>query len=133
MQGVSCMSNLLDYYNNKQIERLSVGKTFPGFRAGDSVQVTLRIVDSGSERLQKFLGLCIKRKNRGLNSSFVLRKVDKNGGSVERLFHLYSPVIKEIEVKRYGAVRRAKIYYIRNVFGKAAKIKERRKVISNRN
>lgn len=121
------MSKLLQEYNEKQLEKVSAGKAFPHFRAGDTVEIMIRIVDGANERLQKFVGLCIKRRNRGLHSSFLLRKVNKSGGAVERLFPLYSPTIKAMKVIRYGIVRRAKIYYIRNLFGKAARIKERRK------
>ena len=120
------MSNLLEEYNNEQIKKLSHGKVFPNFRAGDTLEITIRIIYAENERLQKFTGLCIKRKNRGLHSSFTLRKVNKNGGAVERSFQLYSSLLTEIKVVKYGIVRRAKIYYIRNLFGKAARIKERK-------
>ncbi|MBQ4875416.1 MAG: 50S ribosomal protein L19 [Rickettsiaceae bacterium H1] len=122
------MFNLLEEYNNEQMKKLSEGKQIIDFRAGDTLELVLRVAYGENERLQRFTGLCIARKNRGLHSSFILRKVDKNGGAVERLFPLYSPVIKEMKVIRYGAVRRAKIYYIRNLFGKAARIKERKKI-----
>ncbi len=120
------MSNLLEEYNNKQIEKLSADKSFPDFRAGDTLELKIRVVYEGNERIQKFVGLCISKKNRGLHSSFVVRKVNKNGSAVERLFPLYSPVIQEFKVIKYGIVRRSKIYYIRKLFGKAARIKERR-------
>ena len=121
------MKNLLEQYNDKLLEKLSNGKVIPEFRAGDTLSVMIRISDiNGNERIQNFTGLCIRRRTRGLHSAFVLRKVSKNGGAVERLFPLYSPMIKEIKVVKYGIVRRAKLYYIRKLFGKAARIKERR-------
>ncbi len=122
------MTNLLEEYNTQLLEKLSNGKTIPDFRAGDTVSVMVRIIDiNGNERLQNFTGLCIRRRNRGVHSAFVLRKVNKNGGAVERLFPLYSPMLQEIKVTKYGIVRRAKLYYIRELFGKAARIKERRR------
>ncbi|MBS0236779.1 MAG: 50S ribosomal protein L19 [Proteobacteria bacterium] len=118
--------NLLQQYNQKQISKLSEGKAIPDFRAGDTVRVHLEIVEGANKRVQMFEGLCIARKNRELGSSFTVRKMSGDEG-VERTFPLYSPRVKKVEIVRSGKVRRAKLYYIRNLRGKAARIKERAK------
>ena len=101
-----------------------VGKNIPDFRAGDTVIVKVRVKEGNRERLQAFEGVVIARRNRGLNSSFTVRKVS-HGEGVERVFQLYSYVIESITVKRLGDVRRAKLYYLRDRAGKAARIKEK--------
>jgi len=119
------MVNLVEQYEQKQIERLSAGKQIPEFQAGDAVRVHVRIVEGKNERIQAFEGLCIARKNRGVNSSFTVRKIS-HGEGVERVFPLYSPRVEKIEVVRRGVVRRAKLYYMRALTGKAARIQEKR-------
>ena len=99
-------------------------KTFPDFRAGDSVCVYVKVKEGDRQRIQKFEGVVIARRNNGFNSSFVVRKISYGEG-VERTFHLYSQQIDEIKVTRFGKVRRAKLYYLRNKSGKKARIKER--------
>src|SRR5690625_323103 len=106
------------------MQRLTEGKTIPEFGPGDSVVVNVNVVEGTRKRVQAFEGVVIAKRNRGLNSSFIVRKIS-SGESVERTFQLYSPQIASIEVKRRGAVRRAKLYYLRNRSGKAARIKEK--------
>ncbi len=116
--------NALQQFEQAQIEKLAETKKIPAFEAGDTVRVQVRIVEGNKERLQAFEGVCIARKNRGLNSSFTVRKVS-HGEGVERVFPLYSVRVEAIELVRRGVVRRAKLYYMRQRFGKAARIKER--------
>jgi large subunit ribosomal protein L19 len=97
----------------------------PEFRAGDTLDVHVRVIEGDKERIQIFSGVCIKRAGRGVNATFTVRKIS-NGVGVERIFPLHSPRIAKIEVKRQGKVRRAKLYYLRNLQGKAARIKEKR-------
>lgn len=99
-------------------------KTIPAFRAGDSVVVQVKVKEGNRERLQAFEGVVIARRNRGLNSSFTVRKVS-HGEGVERVFRLYSPLIASINIKRRGDVCRAKLYYLRNLQGRKAKIREK--------
>ncbi|QHG92499.1 50S ribosomal protein L19 [Coxiella endosymbiont of Amblyomma sculptum] len=99
-------------------------KDIPLFRSGDNVVVHIRIKESDRERLQAFEGIVIARRNRGLNSSFTVRKIS-HGEGVERVFQLYSPLIASISVKRRGNVRRAKLYYLRNLQGRKARVKEK--------
>lgn len=108
----------------RQIESESMQRKVPEFRTGDTVAVQVRIKEGERERLQAFEGVVIARRNRGLSSSFTVRKVS-HGEGVERVFHLYSPLVQEILVKRRGDVRRAKLYYTRALSGKAARIKEK--------
>jgi large subunit ribosomal protein L19 len=96
----------------------------PEFRAGDNLAVYVKVIEGNKERLQLFSGVCIKRHNDGINSTFTVRKIS-NGIGVERIFPLHSPRIDKIEVTRRGRVRRAKLYYLRNLQGKAARIKEK--------
>ena len=117
--------NLLERYRAKQIERLSAEKVIPDFIAGDQVAVSVEITEGTTKRIQIFEGLCIARKNRGAASTFTVRKLASNGVGAERVFPLYSPRIKNIKVLRLGKVRRAKLYYMRALRGKAARIKER--------
>jgi len=116
--------NLLAQYNQKTLDKAAGGKVVPEFRAGDTLKVAIRIAEGANERIQMFEGVCIARKNRGVGSSFTVRKISHNEG-VERVFHLYSPKVEGIEVVKYGVVRRAKLYYMRDLRGKAARIKER--------
>jgi large subunit ribosomal protein L19 len=96
----------------------------PDFRPGDTVIVHVRVIEGDKERIQIFQGVCIKRKGGGINETFTVRKIS-NGVGVERIFPLHSPRLAKIEVKRKGKVRRAKLYYLRKLKGKAARIKER--------
>jgi len=116
------MMNIIEKLNKKSLEGLN--KDIPTFSVGDTVKVNVRIVEGSKERIQAFEGLCIARKNRGLNSSFTVRKISSNEG-VERKFPLYSPKIESITLVRKGAVRRSKLYYMRDLKGKAARISER--------
>lgn len=112
------MSNLI-----KEIETEQMEKAIPEFSPGDTVEVKVRVKEGSRERLQSFAGVVIAKKNRGLNSSFTVRKIS-HGEGVERVFQTYSPIVSDVIVNRRGAVRRAKLYYLRNLRGKAARIKE---------
>src|ERR1700726_3472169 len=116
--------NLLQQLEAEQVGRLVAERPVPPFQPGDTVKVSLRVVEGERERIQAFEGVCIARKNAGINSNFTLRKISYGEG-VERIFPLYSPRITAIEVVRRGAVRRAKLYYLRELRGKAARITER--------
>ena len=113
------MSNIID-----QLEAEQMTREVPAFGAGDTVVVQVKVKEGERERLQAFEGVVIAKRNRGLNSSFTVRKIS-NGEGVERVFQTYSPAVDSIEVKRRGDVRRAKLYYLRNLRGKAARIKEK--------
>ena len=97
----------------------------PAFRAGDTLRVNVRVKEGDKERLQAFEGVCIARRGSGVSETFTVRKIS-NGVGVERIFPVHSPMLGDIQVVRRGVVRRAKLYYLRNLRGKAAKIKERR-------
>ena len=114
--------NLIQQLENEEIERL--GKTIPEFAPGDTVIVSVNVVEGTRKRVQAYEGVVIAKRNRGLNSSFIVRKIS-SGEGVERTFQLYSPLIAGIEVKRRGDVRRAKLYYLRDLSGKAARIEEK--------
>ncbi|MFA7250882.1 MAG: 50S ribosomal protein L19 [Bacteroidales bacterium] len=103
-------------------------KNFPDFKSGDTITVTYKIKDENKERLQKFRGVCIQRKGSGVSETFTVRKMS-NGVGVERIFPYTSPFIDAIEVNKYGKVRRARIFYLRKLTGKKARIKERRVVL----
>jgi large subunit ribosomal protein L19 len=103
-------------------------KDHPVFKAGDTITVTYRIKEETKERLQKFRGVCIQRKSAGTTQTFTVRKIS-NGVGVERIFPLFSPFIENIELNKVGKVRRARIYYLRNLTGKKARIKEKRVVL----
>ena len=118
------MSNLLEAFEKKQIEKLTGKKRIPTFRPGDTLKVTIRITEGDKSRLQAFEGMCIARKNNSVNSNFTVRKLS-HGEGVERVFPLFSPIIEKIEVVRKGDVRRAKLYYLRDRRGKAARIVEK--------
>ena len=118
------MSNLLETFEKKQIERLTSKKRIPTFRPGDTLKVTLRITEGSKSRLQAFEGICIARKNNSVNSNFTVRKIS-HGEGVERVFSLFSPIVEKIEVIRKGDVRRAKLYYLRELSGKKARIADK--------
>lgn len=118
------MSNLLNQFETEQMSKLIKGKKYDTFSYGDTVRVNVKIVEGNAERIQAFEGVCIAIRNRGLHSSFVVRKISHNTG-VERRFPMYSPRIDSIETVKRGIVRRAKLYYMRNLRGKAARIKEK--------
>ena len=114
--------DLIQTLEKEEITRL--GKTIPEFAPGDTVIVSVSVVEGTRKRLQAFEGVVIAKRNRSLNSSFIVRKVS-SGEGVERTFQTYSPLIASIEVKRRGDVRRAKLYYLRSRSGKSARIKEK--------
>jgi large subunit ribosomal protein L19 len=116
--------NLLQQIEREQVEKLAASRPVPKFEPGDTVRVMVRVIEGERERVQAFEGVCIARKNAGINSNFTLRKISYGEG-VERVFPLYSPRIAAIEVIRRGVVRRAKLYYLRGRTGKAARIAER--------
>ena len=113
--------NLIQQLEEEEIARL--GKTIPDFAPGDTVVVQVKVKEGTRERTQAYEGVVIAKRNRGLNSSFIVRKISAGEG-VERTFQSYSPMIATIEVKRRGDVRRAKLYYLRDRSGKSARIKE---------
>ena len=117
--------NLIETLEREAIEALTADKKVPEFRPGDTLRVGVKVVEGDRTRIQNFEGVCIARANRGLGSSFTVRKISFGEG-VERVFPLYSPNVDSIEVVRRGAVRRAKLYYLRGRTGKAARIAERR-------
>ena len=114
--------NLIAQLEQEEIARL--GKTVPEFAPGDTVVVQVKVKEGTRERLQAYEGVVIAKRNRGLNSSFIVRKIS-SGEGVERTFQTYSPLVAAIEVKRRGDVRRAKLYYLRERSGKSARIKEK--------
>ncbi len=114
------MTSIIDIIEAEQMQ----GKTIPDFNPGDTVLVQVKVKEGTRERLQAFEGVVIAKRNRGLNSAFTVRKISHNVG-VERVFQTYSPVVDSITVKRRGDVRRAKLYYLRNLAGRAARIKEK--------
>ena len=114
--------DLIQKLETEEIARL--GKNVPDFKPGDTVVVNVNVVEGDRKRVQAYEGVVIAKKSRGLNSAFIVRKIS-SGEGVERTFQLYSPLIASIEVKRKGDVNRAKLYYLRQLSGKAARIKER--------
>ena len=108
----------------ESIEQEQMNKEIPDFAPGDTVVVQVKVKEGSRERLQAFEGIIIAKRNRGLNSSFTVRKIS-HGEGVERVFQTYSPMVSDIKVKRRGDVRRAKLYYLRGRTGKAARIKEK--------
>ena len=118
------MSNLLEKFEKQQIEKLTSKKRIPAFRPGDTLKVTVRISEGSKSRLQAFEGVCIARKNNSVNSNFTVRKIS-HGEGVERVFPLFSPIVEKIDVIRKGEVRRAKLYYLRDLSGKKARIADR--------
>ncbi|AUL47681.1 50S ribosomal protein L19 [Bordetella trematum] len=116
--------NLIAQIEQEEIARLTGGKPMTEFAPGDTVIVSVNVVEGTRKRVQAYEGVVIAKRNRGLNSSFIVRKIS-SGEAVERTFQLYSPQIAAIEVKRRGDVRRAKLYYLRSRSGKSARIKEK--------
>src|SRR5476649_2605374 len=114
--------NIIDTLEQEEIARL--GKTLPEFSPGDTVIVNVNVVEGERKRVQAYEGVVIAKRNRGLNSSFIVRKISAGEG-VERTFQTYSPMIASVEVKRKGEVRRAKLYYLRDRSGKSARIREK--------
>lgn len=117
--------NIIEELEKEQIAKLTEGKDIPAFGAGDTLRLAVKVIEGTRERIQNFEGVCIARKNRGLNSSFTVRKISYGEG-VERVFPLYSPRVDSITVVRRGAVRRAKLYYLRDRRGKSARIAEKK-------
>lgn len=118
--------NIVEKFEASEVARLVSSKTeIPHFAPGDTVKVNVRIIEGANERIQAYEGVVIARRNSGVCSSFVVRKIS-HGEGVERRFMVYSPVVQSIQVIRRGDVRRAKLYYLRNLRGKAARIKEKR-------
>lgn len=115
--------NIVQKIAAEQLEKLSE-KRIDAFDAGDTVRVNVKIVEGSNERIQAFEGVCIAKKDRGIDTSFTVRKLS-HGEGVERIFPLYSPRVDAVEVIRKGDVRRAKLYYLRGLTGKAARIKEK--------
>ncbi|WP_341793154.1 MULTISPECIES: 50S ribosomal protein L19 [unclassified Rickettsia] len=125
--------NIIDQFEQEHISRLIANKKIPAFNAGDTVKVTVKLIDRSIEkdgkekiieRFQAYEGVVIAKRNRGVTSSFLVRKIS-HGEGVERRFMTYSPIVHSIDVVKYGVVRRAKLYYLRQRSGKSARIKER--------
>jgi len=116
--------NILDNIGQAQMNAVTEQREIPEFGPGDTLKISVKVVEGSRERVQAFEGVCIGRSNRGINSSFTVRKISYGEG-VERIFPLYSPKIQAIEVVRRGDVRRAKLYYLRGRTGKAARIAEK--------
>jgi large subunit ribosomal protein L19 len=117
--------NTLQKFEAAQVAKLTAGKTIPDFRAGDTIKVNVKIVEGTRERIQAYEGVCIAREGHGVNESFTVRKISYGEG-VERVFPLLSPRIEAIELIRRGTVRRAKLYYLRGLRGKKARIVEKK-------
>ena len=115
--------NLLKQIENEQVAKLTAGKEIPDFQPGDTVLVNVKVIEGDKTRVQAYEGVCIGRSGRGINENFTVRKISYGEG-VERVFPLYSPMIDSIEVVRRGKVRRAKLYYLRGLRGKKARISE---------
>ena len=120
--------NIIQSIDAEQIGRLTEGKTIPDFAPGDTLRVNVKVVEGERSRIQAFEGVCIARSNRGINSSFTVRKISYGEG-VERVFQLYAPTISDISIMRRGDVRRAKLYYLRGRRGKSARIAEKAREI----
>ena len=116
--------NLIQTLNKEQADRLSAGKTIPDFEPGDTVIVNVKVVEGDRTRIQAYEGVCIGRSGHGINESFTVRKISYGEG-VERVFPLLSPMVDSIKLVRRGKVRRAKLYYLRNLRGKSARITEK--------
>ena len=116
--------NIIEQFEAEQIEKMTLGRPVPDFGPGDTLRVNVKVVEGTRERVQAFEGVCIARRNSGVNSAFTVRKISYGEG-VERIFPLYSPRIESIDVVRRGDVRRAKLYYLRGRRGKSARIAEK--------
>ena len=117
--------NIIEELEKEQVENLTAERSIPDFGPGDTLRVNVKVVEGSRERVQAFEGVCIARSSRGFNSSFTVRKISYGEG-VERIFPLYSPRLAWIDMLRRGAVRRAKLYYLRGLTGKKARIAEKR-------
>ena len=113
--------NIIQQINNEQVEKLSAGRSIPDFAPGDTVLVNVKVVEGDKSRIQAYEGVCIGRSGGGINENFTVRKISYGEG-VERVFPLYAPMIDSIKVVRRGKVRRAKLYYLRGLRGKKARI-----------
>jgi len=120
----STAANIIAQLEAEQINKALPNKELPQFQAGDTVVVQVEVKEGTRKRLQAFEGVVIAKRNRGLNSSFTVRKIS-HGEGVERVFQTYSPLVRSVKVKRHGKVRRAKLYYLRQLSGKAARLKEK--------
>ena len=120
--------NIIQQFEAEQMAKLTATRTVPEFGAGDTVRVSVKVVEGERSRIQAFEGVCIARSNKGLNSNFTIRKISYGEG-VERDFPLYAPTIAEIHVVRRGDVRRAKLYYLRGRSGKSARIAEKARAV----
>lgn len=114
----------MNEFNKEQIAKLTTKKSIPNFRAGDTLKVNIKVIEGERSRIQAFQGICIAKKNAGINSSFTVRKVS-HGEGVERVFPIFSPIVSSIEVLRQGDVKRAKLYFLRNRSGKGARIADK--------
>ncbi len=121
--------NIIQQFEAEQMQKLVAGRPVPEFGAGDTVRVSVKVIEGDRSRIQAFEGVCIARSNKGLNSNFTIRKISYGEG-VERVFPLYAPTIADITVVRRGDVRRAKLYYLRGRSGKSARIAEKARVIA---
>ena len=126
------MNNILENFEKDQMQQLMTGKTYPEFNAGDTLKVHLKVKEGEKERIQVFEGVCIAKKNAGVNSSFIVRKISYGEG-IERVLPYYSPQISKIEVVKRGDVRRSKLYYLRGRSGKSARITEKTSFNNNDN
>lgn len=117
--------DIIQELEKEQITKLTDGKAIPDFRPGDTVRIDVKVVEGTRERIQAYEGVCIARSNKGISSNFTVRKISYGEG-VERIFPLYGPAIDKITVVRKGRVRRAKLYYLRGLRGKSARIAERK-------
>lgn len=118
--------DIIQKLEQQEIAKLTEGKTIPDFQAGDTIRVGVKIKEGERERVQQYEGVCIARANKGISSNFTVRKISYGEG-VERVFPLYGPAVDSIDVVRRGKVRRAKLYYLRSLRGKAARIAEKRR------
>ena len=126
------MNNTLENFEKDQMQQLLYGKTYPKFNSGDTLKVHLKVKEGEKERIQVFEGVCIAKKNAGINSSFTVRKISYGEG-IERVLPYYSPQISKIEVVKRGDVRRSKLYYLRSRSGKSARITEKASFNNNDN
>ena len=122
--------NTLQKIEHENMKKLAEGKRLDSFSQGDTIRVNVRIIEGESERVQAFEGVCIAIKNAGQRSAFTVRKIS-HGEGVERVFPLYSPRVESVELVRKGTVRRAKLYYLRGLTGKAARIVEKKDVVKD--
>ncbi|MAI29982.1 MAG: 50S ribosomal protein L19 [Rickettsiales bacterium] len=126
------MNNILENFEKDQMQQLMSGKTYPEFNSGDTLKVHLKVKEGEKERIQVFEGVCIAKKNAGVNSSFTVRKISYGEG-IERVLPYFSPQISKIEVVKKGDVRRSKLYYLRGRSGKSARIAEKNIYVDNNN